>query len=419
VFLAAVPFIFLMVVFCLFRLDFPYLDQWEFVPLLAKSFDGTLGFADFWAQHNEHRLVFPRLIMLVLARLSHWNVLWEMVVTIALAVVLFLLLAREYVELVRAEGRKDSPWALVLISLLVFSLAQWENWFLGWQLQELLSIVAAVAGILILAHGRGETGHLAASACGIVATFSFANGLIFWMVGLGLVLFYTRERAWKRVWGEISFGVFFVYLYGFRQPSYHPGVAAALFHPIDYALYVLAYLGAPVMGFSEVGAVVAGLAGLMTLALLAWRNRGTAALPVCLAFGAYAAGSAAFTGLGRVGFGTEQAMSPRYVTFANLIWIAIAMLASVGPREAAGSMCSRIARALAVLAFAGLVSVSSLHGAYRWTERYHYRIDARQELLDGNDLDMLGRIHPEPQKIIRRRPILMEHGLSIFHERAR
>src|SRR5436189_3578557 len=43
--------------------DVPFWDQWDgTAPLFEKMAAGTLRFADFFAQHNEHRLLFPRLI---------------------------------------------------------------------------------------------------------------------------------------------------------------------------------------------------------------------------------------------------------------------------------------------------------------------------------------------------------------------
>ncbi|HZS38481.1 MAG TPA: hypothetical protein VFF06_16715, partial [Polyangia bacterium] len=64
---ALVPAIALAAFVWRFGVDVPYWDQWELVPLLKGAHDGTLRAADFFALHNEHRLVVPRLIMLGLA----------------------------------------------------------------------------------------------------------------------------------------------------------------------------------------------------------------------------------------------------------------------------------------------------------------------------------------------------------------
>jgi hypothetical protein len=41
------------------------MDDWQFVPLLEKTNDGTLTFQDLWAPHDEHRLLLPRIIIII------------------------------------------------------------------------------------------------------------------------------------------------------------------------------------------------------------------------------------------------------------------------------------------------------------------------------------------------------------------
>ncbi|MEO8349442.1 MAG: hypothetical protein ABI610_11060, partial [Acidobacteriota bacterium] len=45
-------------------LDVPLIDQWSFVPMIERFYTGTLTAFDLWSQHGEHRLIFPRLVML-------------------------------------------------------------------------------------------------------------------------------------------------------------------------------------------------------------------------------------------------------------------------------------------------------------------------------------------------------------------
>ena len=61
-----------------FGVDVPFADQWDFVPLLDQLYSGRLTFEALISQHNEHRFLFPKMIMLALAYWSDWNVLWEM-----------------------------------------------------------------------------------------------------------------------------------------------------------------------------------------------------------------------------------------------------------------------------------------------------------------------------------------------------
>ncbi len=60
--LALFPPLYILYLITRYGIDVPFLDQWEFVPLLGNFRSGALSFHDLWAQHNEHRIFFPRLI---------------------------------------------------------------------------------------------------------------------------------------------------------------------------------------------------------------------------------------------------------------------------------------------------------------------------------------------------------------------
>src|SRR4030042_2040057 len=134
-----VPFLILIVDVAKYRVDVPFWDQWNFVPLLGKSYQEGVTFQDLWGQHNEHRLLFPRLIMLGLAHASRYNIVWELVVIIILAAAIFVLLWHQFSKTIKALGSSGFPGPAPLFSLLVFSLGQSENWLWAWQVQIFLN----------------------------------------------------------------------------------------------------------------------------------------------------------------------------------------------------------------------------------------------------------------------------------------
>src|SRR5205814_8572437 len=85
--------------------DVPFWDQWNgTAPLFEKMAAGTLGFADFFAQHNEHRFFFPRLISFGLGWLTHWNVRSVLFVIWFLAFLCLFIIR----QLIRRSGRQVS-----------------------------------------------------------------------------------------------------------------------------------------------------------------------------------------------------------------------------------------------------------------------------------------------------------------------
>src|ERR1044071_6817393 len=68
--------------------DVPVLDEWDgTAPLFEKMADGSLRLGDFYAQHNEHRIFFPKLIFFALGRLTHWDIRAELWVIWVVALV--------------------------------------------------------------------------------------------------------------------------------------------------------------------------------------------------------------------------------------------------------------------------------------------------------------------------------------------
>lgn len=428
--LACAPFAYLVVMLLRYHLDAPYLDQWEFVPLLAKSYEGTLSLHDLWAQHNEHRIIFPRLIMLGLARLSHWNIAWELATNLALAAALFLVLVHQLKATERRLGLTGANWLIPVFALLLFSMSQWRNWFLGWQLQELLNVLAVVAGFVLLADTQCRWGRfIGALGLGVVATYSFANGLAYWPIALLSVIVVVPEqrRMWVPrilLWLVVGGIAVLSYVHDYHAPDYHSPLSLVFERPVAYAVYVLAYLGSPIDSSSSVRAVLAAVLGLAVFfgyGSMLIRGRGVPFrhLAPYASLGLYAIASALMTGVGRLDFGTQQALSSRYVTIANLLWAAVFVWAYVGiaqERTRAPEARQRSAAALLALLVLAVLAGNSLYASLQWSERYTHMLPAQAELMSGDDPDLLQRLHPDPDIVLERREILRKYKLSVFRE---
>jgi hypothetical protein len=42
----------------------PFMDDWQFIPLLEKASTGQLTLGGLWAPHDEHRLLIPRIVII-------------------------------------------------------------------------------------------------------------------------------------------------------------------------------------------------------------------------------------------------------------------------------------------------------------------------------------------------------------------
>ena len=433
------PFALLVAVVARYGVNVPYWDQWELLPLLQKSFAGTLTLSDLWQQHNEHRIFFPRLIMLALAHLTHWNIRAELVVNVLLGLGIFF---AAFTLVRRTFCDTSSPsWWQPMLALLLFSLGQYENWMSGWQITILLSIMCVVTGVLVLTTRPFRLLHLIlALALGFIATFSLANGIFYWPIGLLVLAVTLRDQRVSKgaFWSQLAIWMVCMgitagaYMYHYQKPTQHPSLLTVLSAPIHFADYILTYLGSPVLGYlADVGqhlagfeklsvlCSVAGLLGLVIAVFGSWRLITTRSLtPVAMlpygALAAYVLCSALITGVARLGFGSVQALAPRYISITNLLWVAVLVIIyTLAQRDPAVAVrrTARVALAL-LLCCAALWTVDGMH--YIRGRSNMLRTAQTDLLVQGVQPGQTYNLYPISERLAHDVPILKALGLSLF-----
>jgi len=332
-FLTLLPLIYLFWAVWYCQVDLPFEDQWDFVPLLEKSHENNVAFADLTAQHNEHRLFFPRIIMLGLAHLSQWNISYELAMNLFLGIAIFTALVLLLLHTRKESNINELTWMIPIISLITFSLSQWENWMWGWQIQIFLCVLSIVTGIILLSSSRFKWWKIAASiGCGIVAVFSFANGFLFLLIGAAILFFYPsftdKKEKWLSlaVWVAASLGIAALYFYNYQSPPNTHGVLTALQNPGEYMGFVFKFIGSPMTAFNR-NAFFLGIIAFIIYFILLWllyKHKVSFKLVFpFLALSLYSIGSAFLTGLGRGGLSSSAAMSSRYTSFSQFFWISL------------------------------------------------------------------------------------------------
>ncbi|MFC1869449.1 hypothetical protein ACFL0H_15135 [Thermodesulfobacteriota bacterium] len=320
-----------------YSINLPYMDHWDgFLNILTALKEGSLDFSHLWAQHNEHRLIFPKIIMILLAKLSHWNVLWEQYFSFFMNVgTLFLIF-----ELSKGFFRSDRSSLYLLFrvssSILLFSMVQYENWAWGWQIQIFLNIFAVCFTIWIITRYRDRwLGLVLALFSATVATYSFANGMLIWFVVLGLIVFSkdSKRTSFVLIWLSVALIVFLSYIYNYEKPAHHPSLLSFIDNPLNFFAFFFSYIGAPFGNFFGLtGAICFGILGLCTLFFVIvkayiYRQRdfffkSTPWFGLIL----YILLSAVVTGIGRSGFSVFQALYSRYTTFSLIFWISLILI---------------------------------------------------------------------------------------------
>jgi hypothetical protein len=361
IFLGVLPALFLLADIRAFAVNVPFMDDWQFVPLLEKAKNGTLTFQELWAPHDEHRLLLPRIIIIASTFVSGGDYRAQSFVTFSVVALISACLLWLMVHL---NGSRNSVfWTWALANIALFSPIQFHNWLWPMQFAYFLPyLFLALCFCTLYAPVPALPKFALAAAFALAGNYSFVQGNLIWPAALVAVLFApdilgkTARRNFAIAWFVFGTIAITLYFWGLEHnsaaPDYaygHEGVPPTISTlrqlqegPAQTLLrmgrFILAMFGNSIgrgfpvannLVFSVIcGAVVLMLA--VTGLAVAWRrglliNR---ALPwVCLMLFTFL--TAAFVCVGRVWRGDYQPLTPRYATFGAFCIVAlIPLLAS-------------------------------------------------------------------------------------------
>ena len=339
--LIASPAIALAILMLRYGVDVPFWDQWWVIALSEALHLHVLTFSQLFAQLNEHRLFFPRVIILAINALSHGNVKWDLAALWLLAAIVLFNVYRLAQKTLEGSAVRllTTTW---LASLLIFSPIQYQNWLWGMQVDMLLPMTCLSTALLALYSSRGPWLKLwIAAALATVAGYSYLNGLSCWVLLIPALLRQFAGRPTKaRAFGlwialaAINLAAFF---YQYLFLSTQPRLADLASHAELVAMSFLAFLGSP-LAFGTlideerlahlIGFAVVILAGAVCLRFLNLRKQPGIVwrcLP-WLTIGAYGLATAVIVTIGRATSSPARLLESRYTSFSIYVLIALVFL---------------------------------------------------------------------------------------------
>lgn len=226
--LAFSPAIVLAWFIALHAVNIPVWDDWERAELLEKWETGTLTFADLYAPHIDHRMVFPRIITILCNTLGDGDVKWEIAVNYLLGLAAGLGVWRLGRQTL---GGQWGPALTFFCNLWIFSPIQLDNWLWPVQTSFLLPMPCLVWALVVAGQASWPWWRrcFVGSLLGIVGTHSFTHGLFVWPAVAGLVLLSpagspAAEGRWRFLtsWLAVAAAVVSCYfLWDFKVGSGH------------------------------------------------------------------------------------------------------------------------------------------------------------------------------------------------------
>jgi hypothetical protein len=315
----------------------PFADMWNEIPFVRLALHGDAGLGDWWAQHNEHRIVLPRLQFIIDYGLFHGRGVFLLTMIflscVALALVMTWPFASVWNDRVVTVGFACFAVAATLTP------ADWENltWF--FQVGSVQVYLFGISAIAVVANGeltfvsRRRTVATAgvAAIAATAATLSDANGLLAWPALVFAAA--ARRLRWALVGVFASAGIVetTAYLWHFKPVPVHTPYSHSLAHPFAVVHYIATYLGRPAQPLGLNAATALGGVGIFIFGVFVLRaaksgqTRDYAPITFAAAAGMFVVLTAGETAIGRLDFGISQALASRYAIASSAFWIAVAI----------------------------------------------------------------------------------------------
>ena len=326
-----------------YGVDIPYHD--EFITpghLLFEMTRGHFVWQNLWVQHNDARLLVPKLLWVLQAFSVGWSIKFWMYVSVALAALESWLLCK----FLSGEGAVTSVhrWLYAgFFGLLLLHPANAPGTFLrGSQYIAVVPAVLLVAGHYLYSKPFELRSKLIIYFClSALGTFTFSNGLALWLLlfpfpqviaSWRAALAAEKKRiAWSAAFAALA-GLVIVLCYFIGYRPYRPHGLSG--DPQKLVPFFFSWVGAPLairFGLGEVnvlGIIIAIISGaiLLVLGILIWRSRNyqplTKAWPWLMLI-LYGCVSGFAVALGRASMPGNEAQAGRYFLISLQLTIGV------------------------------------------------------------------------------------------------
>jgi len=387
---AAVPAALYLVYVYHYAVNAPFVDDWEYIPIVATALHGHLDVGALWSQWSDAREVTGRLVYIAFGLIDHLNeravMLFSAVVFIG-TYVLVLLLFQAYL------GKRLTALPVFVVGVVWFSLVDWQSALWSSLVNNYLVLFFfALAMLLLLTrqkHARLLFGLSVAAA--VLASLSFIEGFLVWPIGLICLLWSSkRNKAELATWLAVGTLTAVGYFHGYNSTD--PACSAgsercSLFygvtHPGQLIHYMVLLVG-NILPLSTTGieshlwvhdlqgAVLLLAAILVVVQTL--RKRRAQPNPLPLLFIVFAVAFDLVTAVGRVGAGSQTAVAQinsRYSMPNLILLVGIVIYAWAHIPQVKASSALRVVGFGALMAFLVLQCVVGTVVAVTDGQQFH------------------------------------------------
>lgn len=431
--LTLIPALLLIGMIYIHSVDVLHWEEWDILYFMfASYFKGEpLTFQQLWGSSGDHLIPVPRTVaflagVLTRVNLSALHLLNALFLSLGFASLLVFVIRNGFPGL-SSERRWIRDLFLLSASAYFFCLAPVGVYLWGLSLYIFITVAATVSAFaLAVKTERKPLETLALALLILIACLSSINGLLAaFLVALLAALRLREQPCRKRAIEFAAFAALFFILFvlikshtGTREYRlFTNGIASFL-------EYVVIYLGANGNLFDLWQAMIRGLlavAGYFGICVVVFRSARRGALGTGETYffllASFAVGTAFFTAIGRESaHGPAQALSDRYIVFANLYWVGATFFVVKGWLTATNRFLKVFCVCGAVCFFADSFVTSLNKRSFDTFYEYHRdRSAAQRAIRTGDDEKSVKQINPGGYSDLGEKiGFLKEHRLSSF-----
>lgn len=399
----------------------PMIDSWTgMVDFYLKSRQDPMVW---WAQHNEHRIFFSKLLFWLDMRYFSGSGRLLVPANIVLLLLVWGTLSAYANKLIGFSSWRQRVLIAATLGMFCVAWMQSQNIIFSFQSMFILVFLLPLLAFYCLAQALEASPPVLrwrwlSLFFAVASAHCMVNG-IFVLPLLALLSWYgERSRRWLAIFLACAAVSLAVFLIGYEKSIASPvGIETLLTKPLSVLAFGLAYLGSPFyLIFGRIELAVAAGAFAIALTMYLWLSRAAhRSSPFALALFSYVLyifATAGVTAVGRVMFTLPFAASGRYLTPALTMWAALLILLLSRSRHVARWS------AVALLAVAALLLPAQMRAFKIDTDMYTPQIKAVSALSLQLGIDDRGArsrlalyLTPKAEDIFRR---AREHKVAIF-----
>lgn len=259
-----------------YGVNVPMWDDWAHIKFIQAFYTQSLNVRDLFEQYGEYRPFLSRVIIIVIALTTEYNIIAQLIVSWILRVATFGIIFHFYKE---NFGASNISLARFLpIALLFFSLSQSESFLKADIIVYHLSIFGVVLTLFFLSRlPRRKNLFGVALITALLTSLTFFSGLILWVVGLLYILYLPIEKKLKSVvWLLCGSVVWIAYFAYWIPPPHTPPLQFYIPHLGDIFKFFIVLLGS-ILTMHQGLTLILGIAIAVCIPTVLWltHNKGT------------------------------------------------------------------------------------------------------------------------------------------------